>query len=172
VTTSGAAPWIKWNTEWYAKFDVSFSGFLINGDAGSLTNASMEMYRSFSPDGVVVTTNHDPHKSGYEGENGGAWSLPGDEGSGPLPVMHHVTDLVNGNKVDTIRSIVMADRAKPDMQGRPSFYVLRTILDTARDMQTTAVVAMRNVSDLVFVCPYTMGLLVKCSSSVFDCSRP
>ena len=62
VTTSGAKPWIEWNTEWYNKFDVTFTGFLINGDAGVLTNASLEMYRSFSPDGVVVTTNHDPHQ--------------------------------------------------------------------------------------------------------------
>ena len=171
VTTSGAKPWIKWNTEWYNKFDVSFSGFLINGDAGPLTNASMNMYASFSPDGVVVTTNHDPHKGGYEGENGGAWTLRNDESSVQLPVMHHVTDLVDGNKVDTIRSIITADRAKIDMRGRPSFYVLRTILDTARDMQSTATAAMQNITDLVFVDPYTMGLLVKCSSGL-DCSAP
>ena len=80
-----------------------------------------------------------------------------------------MTDLVNEKKVDAIRSIVMADRAKVDMRGRPSFYVLRTILDTARDMQITAQEAMNNVSDLVFVDPYTMGLLVNCMSGL-DCS--
>eukprot|EP00946_MAST-07B_sp_MAST-7B-sp1_P003111 g3111.t1 len=167
VTKSGAEPWINWNRKWYSKFDVSFTGFLINGDAGPLTNASMELYRSFSPDGVVVSTDHDPHENGYEGENGGAWSL--ENGSSLLPVLHHVTDLVNEKKVDAIRSIVMADRAKVDMRGRPSFYVLRTILDTARDMQITAQEAMNNVSDLVFVDPYTMGLLVNCMSGL-DCS--
>lgn len=60
VTKSGAQSWIDWNTKWYAKFDLSLTGFLINGDQGPLTNASLKIYDSFSPDGVVVTTNHDP----------------------------------------------------------------------------------------------------------------
>lgn len=51
--------WACWELR-YRQFDLSFTGFLINGDQGPLTNASLKMYDSFSPDGVVVTTAHDP----------------------------------------------------------------------------------------------------------------
>ena len=168
ITKSGARAWIVWNTRWYSKFDVSFTGFLINGDAGPLSHQSLEMYRTFSPDGVVVSTDHDPHSSGYESENGGAWALKGDQSL--LPVVHHVVDLVGPNKVDKFRPIVVSDRSKTDMNGRPSFYVLRTILDSAKDMQDIAISAMHEISNLTFVDPYTMGLLVKCMSGM-DCSK-
>ena len=42
VTKSGAAAWEKWNKMWYTKFDLSFTGFLINGDQGPLTNESLK----------------------------------------------------------------------------------------------------------------------------------
>jgi len=126
----------------------------------------------------------------YEAENGGAWSLPvqqqqAEEGEEEdeenkkedekkdmhkyLPVIHHVTDLVGDDKVAAIRSIVMKDRLKNDMKDRPSFYMFRTILDTAKDMEMIALAAMSNMSGLVFVDPYTLGLLVKCMSGL-DCS--
>ena len=38
VTESGAGVWTKWCTAWYKLFDLSFTGFLINGSAGPLTN--------------------------------------------------------------------------------------------------------------------------------------
>lgn len=38
ITESGADVWTKWCTAWYKRFDLSFTGFLINGDAGPLTN--------------------------------------------------------------------------------------------------------------------------------------
>ena len=75
----------------------------------------------------------------------------------------------NADPTATIRSIVSDDRSKADMRGRPAFYVLRTILASARSMTETAMEAMQNVSDLVFVDPYTMGLLVKCMSGM-NCS--
>ena len=31
ITKSGADAWVMWNTMWYKKFDLSFTGFLING---------------------------------------------------------------------------------------------------------------------------------------------
>ena len=60
VTKSGEAAWSKWCTAWYEQFDLTFTGFLINGDQGPLTAEALAMYDSFSPDGVVVTTGHDP----------------------------------------------------------------------------------------------------------------
>ena len=181
VTASGAPAWTAWNARWYDKFDVSFTGFLINGDAGPLTNESMAMYATFSPDGVVVTTDHDPHPTGvYEKENGGAWCLPTQtaaaSGAGGLPVVHHVVDLAGGLNASAARrqiaQIVAADRSKADMLGRPAFYVLRTILKTAAFMVDVALGAQADVANLTFVDPYTMGLLVRCATGAVDCSVP
>ena len=86
ITTSGAPDWIAWNTHWYEKFNLSFTGFLINGDAGPLTKESIAMYKSFSSSGVVVTTSHDDSVIGRL-SNGYAHCDSG------VPVMHHVIDL-------------------------------------------------------------------------------
>lgn len=50
---SANSSWVLHNTPLYAQFDVRFTGFLINGDAGPLTEAAREMYASFSRFGVV-----------------------------------------------------------------------------------------------------------------------
>ena len=94
------------------------------------------MYESFSADGVVITTDHDPHQSTrgvhYEKENGGAWCV----GNSTMPVMHHVTDLPGAPQVpeavNTVTAIIAADKAKIDMQGKPSFYFLRNILQVCK----------------------------------------
>ena len=44
VTESGAEDWIAWNQYWYSKFDLSFTGFLINGDQGALTEQALAMW--------------------------------------------------------------------------------------------------------------------------------
>merc|ERR1711977_740187 len=85
ITKSGADAWIKWNTAWYKKFDLGFTGFLINGDQGALTNDSIAIYDSFSPYGVVVSTGHDPIHPKVQGA---AWT----DAAG-TPVIHHVTDM-------------------------------------------------------------------------------
>eukprot|EP00661_Eupelagonemidae_sp_cell13_P015996 gene15996-biopygen18756 len=32
VRKSGKDAWVAWNKQWYTQFDLSFTGFLINGD--------------------------------------------------------------------------------------------------------------------------------------------
>jgi hypothetical protein len=171
ITTSGAAVWQQWNEHFYGKFDVSFSGFLINGDAGVLTNESLNMYTSFSPDGVVVSTDHDPHQHDtppcFEQNNGGGWVL-----NQSLPVLHHVGDF-NANasaNAQYLKSMVDKDATAPDMQHRSSFYVLRTILKSASYMSDTVEAVKKALPALKFVDPYTMGLLVKCESGAIDCT--
>ena len=106
ITTSGAPDWIAWNTHWYEKFNLSFTGFLINGDAGPLTKESIEMYKSFSSSGVVVTTSHDDSVIGRL-SNGYAHCDSG------VPVMHHVIDLPANvtQAAQQVAGIVRADRA-------------------------------------------------------------
>jgi len=169
VTESGVVEWVAWNKYWYDKFDLSFTGFLINGDQGPLTNASLAMYDSFSPDGVVITTNHDATPAGKV--QGAAWC-----DAGGTPVIHHTTDLSGNVTADiaTIVTLVNADKKHfHPISGpsKPSFYFLRNILQTAGYMLDTAEGAMAALpGDLEFVDPYTMGLLVKCDSGVLDCS--
>ena len=172
-SSNGAPAWIQWCSAWYKQFDLSFTGFLINGDAGPLTDQAIAMYDSFSPDGVVTTTGHDPHflpgmqgKEIYEKENGGAWC-----DKNGTPVMHHVTDLPAkvSDAAASITSIIAVDKKKVDMRGQPSFYFLRNILKPASYMVDVANAAMAADKQLVFVDPYTMGLLVKCHSGAIDC---
>jgi hypothetical protein len=173
VTKSGAPAWTDWNTKWYSKFDLSFTGFIINGDAGLLTRESLQIYTAFSPDGVVISTDHDPHQEQtgdmYEKENGGAWV-----NAGGTPVLHHVLDLpknvTQGSQaiVNTIRS----DERKKDMAGKPRFYVFRTILMSASLMVDIGTEAMKKMGkSLRFVDPYTLGLLVKCDAGAMDCKE-
>jgi len=53
-----------------------------------------------------------------------------------------------------IVNLVKADQSK--FKGEPSFYVVRSILQTASYME--------------FVDPYTMGLLVKCHAGALNCT--
>ena len=52
-----------------------------------------------------------------------------------MPVIHHVTDLPGAPQikqaVDTVTSIIAADRKKLDMKDKPSFYFLRNILQVS-----------------------------------------
>ena len=174
VTKSGAGAWIKWNTAWYKQFDLSYTGFLINGAAGPLNNASIAMYHSFSPDGVVVTTGHDvPGMTKYQGE---AWCDA--EGT---PVMHHIIDMPSNLTLcaEQVAGMVAADRKiarlqhpfEPDHQP-PMFYILRNILWKASHMvDAAAAISAAVEGGIEFVDPYTLGLLVKCHTRTVDCSR-
>lgn len=50
---SADAAWRAYATPWYQKFDVTFSGFLINGSSGRMTTDAHLLYRWFSWDGGV-----------------------------------------------------------------------------------------------------------------------
>eukprot|EP01065_Artemidia_motanka_P001885 TRINITY_DN10876_c0_g1_i1.p1 TRINITY_DN10876_c0_g1~~TRINITY_DN10876_c0_g1_i1.p1 ORF type:complete len:629 (+),score=121.55 TRINITY_DN10876_c0_g1_i1:49-1935(+) len=158
VTKAGDAAWKAWCTKWYNRFDVSFTGFLINGDAGHFTQQSLDMYQSFSPDGVVITTGQDPTDASKS--QGRAWVT-----AGGIPVMHHVTDLPASpsDAASTIASIVSGD-SRLRKAGTPTFYFLRNILKSATYMAETAKQATAKNAKITWVDPYTMGLLVKASS--------
>ena len=40
--------WIEHCQKWYERFDMQFTGFLINGAAGPMTDKAEQMYNSFS----------------------------------------------------------------------------------------------------------------------------
>ena len=78
----------------------------LEGDQGPLTNESLRVYDAFSPDGVVVTANHDPIPAKRQ-TNGAAWC----DAAG-TPVMHHVTDMPSNVALAAkqVAAIVKADR--------------------------------------------------------------
>lgn len=52
----GSAVWKEWCLPFYQQFDLSFTGFLLNGKAGKMTHECQAFYTAFSPDGL--TNNH------------------------------------------------------------------------------------------------------------------
>jgi hypothetical protein len=55
--------WVAHNSPLYKKFDIQFTGFLINGDAGPLTDEAEQMYLPFSPLGLVESVGMGPNGS-------------------------------------------------------------------------------------------------------------
>eukprot|EP01012_Entosiphon_sulcatum_P034597 TRINITY_DN4389_c0_g1_i1.p1 TRINITY_DN4389_c0_g1~~TRINITY_DN4389_c0_g1_i1.p1 ORF type:complete len:733 (+),score=77.00 TRINITY_DN4389_c0_g1_i1:27-2201(+) len=54
------ALWKEHNIPWYRQFDITFTGFLINGAAGRMTEAAQELYLEFSGDGMTDQTGYSP----------------------------------------------------------------------------------------------------------------
>lgn len=52
----GSAVWKEWCLPFYQQFDLSFTGFLLNGKAGNMTHECQAFYTAFSYDGL--TNNH------------------------------------------------------------------------------------------------------------------
>ena len=85
---SGLAPaddiWAEHNKLWYNKFDIQFTGFLINGAAGPMTDEAERLYNSFSPYGGTEQTGYAPGgKTGVHLQRGVPYfqemDIPGDE---------------------------------------------------------------------------------------------
>ena len=53
---SGMNTWINWNKKYYSKFDLSITGFLLNGD-NDIVNDVYDAYLQFSPKGIMVNRN-------------------------------------------------------------------------------------------------------------------
>eukprot|EP00041_Stephanoeca_diplocostata_P023877 m.595310 g.595310 ORF g.595310 m.595310 type:complete len:861 (+) comp22400_c0_seq6:200-2782(+) len=149
IPQSGARAWIDWNTALYSRFNLSFTGFIINGDAGTVQRASEAMYDVFSPNGIVVSLNEDWR---------GAASRGGVT-SGGTPVMHHVMDLPGGDPGTATKNVVAFVAVQP--KEHPTFAVFRTILQSATYHYTVATDAAKQATSLVFVDPLTLGALVK-----------
>jgi hypothetical protein len=153
IAASGAPLWERWNSRYYAQFNLSFTGFVINGAAGAMTAAAEAMYAVFSGAGIVLSADKDrknPHS------NTGCLT---DQG---VPVMHHVSDLPPGTSVGAAAGIVaqlaVHQAAHPAV---PEFGVFRTILQPAQYHADVAAAADKLAANVVWVDPVTMGQLVK-----------
>ena len=50
---SGMAQWAAHCKPWYEKFDITVSGFIIDGNAKMMSNDGFKAYATFSPNGIV-----------------------------------------------------------------------------------------------------------------------
>eukprot|EP00050_Salpingoeca_kvevrii_P017165 m.62488 g.62488 ORF g.62488 m.62488 type:complete len:745 (+) comp7403_c0_seq4:45-2279(+) len=138
---SGADTWIRWNQAYYQQFDISFSGFLINGDAGPLTAAALDMYTSFSYNGVTGQQDKVP---------------PSSELHGSMPVFHEAADIIEPDPASCAKAVCDFVRA-----GKLQFLMFRTILRSASDMLAATEAAQQLCPDLVFVGPHEAGYLAR-----------
>jgi hypothetical protein len=151
IQISGVPAFQKWNTALFAQFNLSFTGFVINGDAGPLDPMAEAIYDGFSSAGIVVSPNMDHRGTSL---NGGV-TVAG------TPVMHHASDLPNGDvdgSAKIVAGIVLGASATV-----PQFAMFRTILQTASFHADVAIAAGKLVGtrSLKWVDPLTLGALVK-----------
>jgi hypothetical protein len=103
---SGLAAWEKHCAPLYRQWDLSLSGFIIDGYAPQLKSAALDAYARFSPDGIVS------YQPRYEGMHQG------------MPYLRMRADLA-GTPAEAARAI--RDQSRDPAH---HFYVFRTILKT------------------------------------------
>jgi len=140
---SGVAAWAAHCRQYYTQWDISLTGFVIDGDARPMSGAALAAYAGFSADGVV------------------AQKLPGYTGLAPgtgTPYLVMGADMAEGDRTDEAVRRIQAGLAS-DTGGGPHFHVFRTILwSPAQHARLFA--RLRALPGVVVVDPYTlMGLL-------------
>lgn len=103
---SGLAAWENHCQPFYRQWDITLTGFIIDGDAPGLSSAALDAYARFSPDGIVA------QKIGERGVHQG------------MPFLRMGSDL-DGSPQEAARIIVKNISGSP-----PEFSVFRSILKT------------------------------------------
>ena len=103
---SGLAAWEKYCEQLYRQWDLSLTGFVIDGYARGLDKAGLDAYARFSPDGIVA------QQIGRQGVHG------------TMPYLRMATDL-HGSPAEAARAIAGLNKGSP-----PRFTVCRSILQT------------------------------------------
>jgi hypothetical protein len=88
----GLDAWTKHNIPYYKKWDITISGFIIDGQAPGLNNSGLDAYAKFSPNGIV------PQKT------------PLTLLHGNMPVLRADADVNQGDPVDAANAVL--DRVK------------------------------------------------------------
>ncbi|MGE5609402.1 MAG: hypothetical protein ACM359_09115 [Bacillota bacterium] len=132
--------WVQHNAAYFKRYDLSITGFVIDGFAPNMGARGLDEYMKFSPDGLVFQHPRDPglHKN-------------------TLPYVAMATDL-DGDPKDAGPRIASLIGDKT-----PRFLSIRTILKTPTWHKRTMDAALQAPGGdrLRFVDPYTFFLLVK-----------
>jgi len=132
--------WIERNRFYYNKFNIKHTGFVINGDAGPLTNDSDLMYTKFSPLGFT-------RQQGYT-KLGETALIPGTR----VPSFTE-TDLSDNNEVEQVLSYYKPNTVR--------FVVFRGVLRSASNYANIAESVQKIQPKITFVDPYTFALLAR-----------
>ena len=132
--------WIERNRFYYNKFNIKHTGFVINGEAGPLTNASDLMYTHFSPMGFT-------RQRGYTTLDETAL-IPGTR----VPSFSE-TDLQGSNEVQQVLSFYRPNDVR--------FVVFRGVLRSASSYADLASQVQQIQPGMTFVDPYTFALLAR-----------
>ena len=132
--------WVERNRLYFNKFNIKHTGFVINGEAGPLTNSSDIMYTKFSPLGFT-------HQLGYSAI-GEAGLVRGTR----VPSFSEV-DLSGPNEVQQVLSYYKPNDVR--------FLVFRGVLRNASNYADIAQQVQQAQPNMAFVDPYTFALLAR-----------
>jgi hypothetical protein len=136
---SGVKTWKRHCMRYFKQWDLSITGFIIDGYAPAMNDETKDAYRAFSPDGIVA----------QKIKPVGMFK--------DMPFVRMNYDL-NGSPEECAKTLV--SRIKSD---KPEFLVFRTILWGASGHKKLfeTVKASEKGGEVEFVDPYTFFLLVK-----------
>lgn len=145
----GWQAWTRHNEDYFHRYDLSITGFLIEGFAPFMDGRGFDEYAKFSPDGLMI---------GTESRSFGLVGL-----HGALPYIRHRLDL-DGTPAEagmTLANTVAAE--KNAFAGGPQFLMPRTILKspTWHTQTMAAAQAAPGGNRIQFVDAYTFFLLLK-----------
>lgn len=135
---SGLKTWTDHCTKWYKQFDLSLTGFVIDGYAPHMTDEVKDAYMKFSGNGIIAQ--NVPHDGMYK----------------TMPFVRMEYDIYNPER--DVKIII--DKARKQT---PEFFAYRDILwhPSSQKQVVDIVKASPNGADIEFVDPYSLMLLVK-----------
>jgi len=147
----GWAAWVRHNRAYYQRYDLTITGFVIEGFAPGMGPHGLAAYAQFSPDGLMLATTN---------QSFGKIALYRDT----MPYIRHRLDLVPHDTAQAGQQLAdMVAAEKKDFPGGTQFLMVRTILKSptwhARTM--AAAQAAPGGQRIQFVDAYTFFLLLK-----------
>ncbi|MHB1456799.1 MAG: GxGYxYP domain-containing protein [Armatimonadota bacterium] len=135
---SGLKTWTEHCAKWYKQFDLSITGFIIDGYAPPMTDEVKDAYITFSGDGFMGQKV--PHDGIYKS----------------MPFVRMEYDIYNAER----DSNIIIDKARKQA---PEFFAYRNILwkPSSQKQVVDIVKASEKGTNIEFVDPYTLMLLVK-----------
>ncbi len=140
---SGRDLWAQHCMKYYRQWDISLTGFVIDGESSPMSAPMLRAYAGFSPDGIV------------------GQKLPTSQGLVPgtsTPYLTMGDDLPNGDQIDEAM-VRIQSRLAQDSNTGPYFHVFRTVLWSPTQQQALFR-RLQGLPNVTIVDAYTlMGLL-------------
>jgi len=142
--------WTEYNREYYDRYDLTITGFIIEGFGPPMGRKGFDMYRTFSPDGLMIETSS--RSFGMVGFH-----------ERQLPYIRHRLDLDGTPEQAGATLIAQIEKEKAAFAYGPQFLMTRTILKSPT-WHTDVMNATKSISGgerVEFVDVYSFFLLLK-----------